>query len=244
MFPAKFVINNVLNTGFSVDTDTVAGIFYVMAKQVETLVVGPFLVNCYLYWDDEVAEGLIIDPGDEDELIHERISQIGFKPRAILLTHGHVDHIAAVGPLKRRYDLPLYIGQGEEGMLLDPSANASAFLAEPVTAPQPDYLVVDEQELVIGKLCFRVLATPGHTAAGVCYLDERNGLLFCGDTLFQGSIGRTDLPGGSYKVLLESIDRKILTLPDSVICYPGHGPHTTVGAERSSNPFLVGGHFA
>jgi hydroxyacylglutathione hydrolase len=215
-----------------------------MAKQVETIVVGPFLVNCYLYWDDATSEGVIIDPGDEDDLIQRRVQHSRITPVAILLTHGHVDHIAAVAPLKQHYRVPLYIGKGEESMLLDPASNASAFLTEPITAPQPDFLVDDEQELVAGKLRFRVLATPGHTPAGVCYLVEREGWLFCGDTLFQGSIGRTDLPGGSYKQLLESIDQKILTLPDSVVCYPGHGPRTTVGAERTSNPFLLGGHFA
>ena len=202
------------------------------------------MVNCYLYWNERTSEGVIIDPGDEAELIFDHVEAAKVTPRAILLTHGHVDHISAVAEVKRRYNIPLYVGKGEEGMLSDPAANASAYLSEPIAAPEPDYLVTDEQELVIGSLCFRVLSTPGHTAAGVCYLDERMGWIFCGDTLFQGSIGRTDLPGGSYDRLIESIQKKILRLPDSVICFPGHGPQTTVGAERTTNPFLTGGYFA
>jgi glyoxylase-like metal-dependent hydrolase (beta-lactamase superfamily II) len=110
--------------------------------------------------------------------------------------------------------------------------------------PPPDHLVDDEQQVSIGPLSLRVLATPGHTAAGVCYLLEEQGWLFCGDTLFQYSIGRTDLPGGSYDQLIESIAKKILPLPDSVVCFPGHGPQTTVGAERVGNPFLAGGRYA
>ena len=215
-----------------------------MAKQVRALAVGPFMVNCYLYWDSETSDGVIIDPGDEDSFIIQQVEEVGMTPRAILLTHGHVDHIAAVSAVKTRYDIPLYIGQGEEGMLADPTSNASAYLSEPIVAPEPDYLVVDEQELVIGPVCLRVLSTPGHTAAGVCYLDEKQGWLFCGDTLFQGSIGRTDLPGGSFETLIDSIRKKIMRLPDSVVCFPGHGPQTTVGAERNNNPFLTGGYFA
>jgi hydroxyacylglutathione hydrolase len=215
-----------------------------MSKKIETVVVGPFFVNCYLYWDEQSGEGVIIDPGAEEAGIIEEIGKAGMRPRAILLTHGHGDHIAAVGAVKDHYEIPLYVGQGEEELLKNPDANVSAMFDTPIVAPDPDRLVQDEDLIVIGALAFRVLSTPGHSPAGVCYLDEKAGVLFCGDSLFAGSIGRTDLPGSSHERLIESIQKKILPLPDEVVCYPGHGPRTTVGAERTSNPFLVGGYFA
>jgi hydroxyacylglutathione hydrolase len=208
------------------------------------IVVGPFEVNCYLYWDPGSGDGVIIDPGFDAQRIEAAVDNAGFVPRAVLLTHGHGDHIAAVEDIKNRFEIPVYVGNGEQELLANPSANVSAFLGVPIVAPEPDHLVEDEQVIRIGSLTLRVLMTPGHTVAGVCYLDEAEGRLFCGDTLFAGGIGRTDLPGGSLRTLLESIRTKILRLPDQVICYPGHGPHTTVGTERVSNPFLVEGGFA
>lgn len=202
------------------------------------------MVNCFLYRDTETSRGVIIDPGDEAERIIDKIKQVSMKPEAILLTHGHIDHIAAVEEVKKRYHLPLYVGRGEETMLADPTANASSFFDDPITVPKPEFIIDDEEEISPAGLKLRVLATPGHTPGGVCYLDETEGLLFCGDTLFQLSIGRTDLPGGSFEQLMNSIRNKIMTLPDGIVCLPGHGPATTVGAERNANPFLTGGYFA
>jgi glyoxylase-like metal-dependent hydrolase (beta-lactamase superfamily II) len=215
-----------------------------MSRKVHNVVVGPFAVNCYLLWDEKTQDGVIIDPGADEDVIAYEIDQIEMKPRAILLTHGHGDHIAAVRDLKGRYNIPLYIGKGEQELLANPNANISAYFDEPIVAPIPDELVEDEQMVKFGSIVLRVLSTPGHTPAGVCYLDEEQGVVFCGDTLFAGSIGRTDLPGASFDALMESITRKLMTLPDSVVCLPGHGPATTIGAERTSNPFLTGGHFA
>ncbi len=215
-----------------------------MATRVHTIVVGPFAVNCYLFWDETSTEAVIIDPGAEAETISYWIEELEISPKAILLTHGHGDHIAAVEELKQKFQLPLYIGAGEEGLLADPSANISAYFDHPIVAPRADHTVKDEDLIEIGGLKLRVLFTPGHTAAGVCYLDEEQGWLFAGDTLFAGSIGRTDLPGGNHHGLIASIRDKILGLPDSVVVYPGHGPETTVGTERRSNPFLTGGTFA
>jgi len=215
-----------------------------MPKKIKTVVVGPFQVNCFLYWDSESCDGVIIDPGAEAERIFKEIDAAGITPRAILLTHGHADHIVSVKSVKDRYDIPLYIGNGEQELLSNPSDIVSTLFEEPIVVPEPDVLLSDEQIISFGSLSLRVLLTPGHSPAGVCYLDETAGNLFCGDTLFDGSIGRTDLQGGSLEVLLDSIRRKILSLPDSVVCYPGHGPQTTVGSERVNNPFLVGGSFA
>jgi glyoxylase-like metal-dependent hydrolase (beta-lactamase superfamily II) len=211
--------------------------------RLETLVVGPFEVNCYLYFDEETNKGLIIDPGADQKMIFEAVDRLGFLPKAILLTHGHGDHIAAVADVKEKYDLPLYIGDGEEALLANPSANVSAMIGMPIVAPPPDELVKDEEVVTIGSIKLRVLATPGHSPGGVCYLDETEGYLFCGDTLFHGSIGRTDFPGCSTERLLDSIDKKIMSLPDTIVCYPGHGPKTTVGGERINNPFLTGRYF-
>ena len=210
--------------------------------QITSLIVGPFAVNCYLVSDPETADAVIIDPGDEPDRILEAVNRSGCTPRAILLTHGHADHFGAVDPLREALGVPVMIGRDDAPLLVDAAANGSALFGMPMTAAPADRTVQDEELLAFGRLSFRVLATPGHTPGGVSYLDERHGAVFCGDTLFAGSVGRTDLPGGSMERLLESIERKLLTLPDGTVCYPGHGPQTTVAAERSANPFLVGGH--
>jgi len=214
--------------------------FNSMATKLHTIVVGPFAVNCYLLWDETSSEGLIIDPGAEAETITYWIDSLEIIPGAILLTHGHGDHIAAVDELKKQLAIPLYIGSGEEVLLADPSANISAFFDHPIVAPKPDHTLVDEQIVQIGGIRLSVLATPGHTSGGISYLEEGAGRLFCGDTLFAGSIGRTDLPGGNYQQLIKTIQSKIMTLPDDVVVLPGHGPRSTVGAERNTNPFLLG----
>lgn len=208
--------------------------------KLEMLMVGPFEENCYLYWDEKSGKGVIVDPGDEAGRIIDTVLRAKFEPIAILLTHGHGDHIGALAEVKANWKLSVYIGKGEEGYLADPNLNGSAFFDFPIIAPQPDFIVEDENVYRFDSIDLRVLSTPGHTAAGVCYLDESEGVLFCGDTLFQGSIGRTDLLGGSYEKLIDSIQKKILPLPDDIVCLPGHGPATTVGAERTSNPFLIG----
>jgi len=208
--------------------------------KLEILTVGPFEENCYLYWDEKTGKGVIFDPGDEAERIIHTVEKAGFEPVAILLTHGHGDHIGALADVKEKWNLPVYIGSGEQEYLSDPNLNGSAAYGNPISAPEPDFLVEDENLYRFNSIELRVLFTPGHTKAGICYLDERQGVLFCGDTLFQGSIGRTDLHGGSFARLIESIQKKILLLPDDIVCLPGHGPGTTVGAEKNSNPFLAG----
>jgi glyoxylase-like metal-dependent hydrolase (beta-lactamase superfamily II) len=212
--------------------------------KLETLIVGPYEVNCFLYYNEQEGDGVIVDPGADYERIAQAVTAAAIKPTAILLTHGHGDHIAAVEAVKDRYQIPLYVGAGEEELLKNPSANVSALVGHPIVAPDPDFVLTDEQVITVGAITLKVLATPGHSPGGICYLDERHNRLFCGDTLFWGSIGRTDLPGGSLEVLLGSIRSKILTLPDTVVCLPGHGPKTTVGAERVNNPFLSEDFFA
>ncbi len=209
--------------------------------KIETLIVSPFEVNCYLIWDEDEKKAIIIDPGDEDELIIDTIGKLNLQPAAILLTHGHADHIAAVEPLKDKYGIKLYIGKGDESLLESPSANVSALMGFDITCPPADKVLTDKDVLKIGGIELTVIATPGHSRGGVCYFVQNK--LFCGDTLFNGSIGRTDLPGGDYQQLIDSINKNILSLPDEIICYPGHGPSTTVGEERRNNPFLSGNRF-
>ncbi|MBU8933790.1 MAG: MBL fold metallo-hydrolase [candidate division Zixibacteria bacterium] len=209
--------------------------------KLQTLVVGMFEVNCFLYWDEDTGDGVIIDPGDEAQRIIEAVDQAGFTPKAILLTHGHGDHIVALTEVKEKYRIPLYIGDGEQDLLANPSANVTALVGHSIITPPPDHLMNDGDTLAIGSVQLKVLMTPGHTTAGVCFYDEIEARLFTGDTLFFSSVGRTDLPGGSTEQLIDSIKTKILTLPDSVTCHPGHGPETTVGNERAHNPFLTGG---
>jgi hydroxyacylglutathione hydrolase len=215
-----------------------------MSKRLETLVVGPYEVNCYLFWDEATQEGVIIDPGADAGAIVQAVTEYRIAPRAVLLTHGHGDHIGAVREVMNRFDLPLYASADEVPLLTSAAANLSAFMGQAMTTPKPDVTPADEQLIVLGAVQCRVLATPGHSPGGICFLDETDGVLFCGDVLFQGSIGRTDLPGASHDTLITSIQKKILILPDTVICYPGHGPRTTVGAERRTNPFLLGGYLA
>ena len=209
--------------------------------KIETLAVSPFETNCYLVWNENDKKGVIIDPGDEDERILDRIERLGISAEAILLTHGHVDHIAAVKPIKEKLGTPIYIGRGDEAMLESPSANVSAYFGFEITCPPADHVIGDKDLIKAGSITFSVFATPGHSPGGVCFFTEK--YIFCGDTLFNGSIGRTDLPGGNFQQLIDSIDRNILTLPDDIICYPGHGPATTVGQERRNNPFLTGNRF-
>lgn len=219
-------------------TEQTAPISWFFIMKLETIVVGDFAVNCYIYYSEKSKSGIIIDPGADSDQIINKVESLGVKLVAILLTHGHSDHIGALAEVKKRYDIPIYIGKGEEVLLNDPNENGSALLGQPFTAPDADFLMEDETPYSFGEISLRVLFTPGHTRAGVCFLDETEGILFCGDTLFQSSIGRTDLPGGSFKTLIDSIQKKILPLPDEIVCLPGHGPSTTVGAERNNNPFF------
>lgn len=200
---------------------------------------GPVQTNCYFVQNTE-GKCLIIDPGEEGRKIIEHVEDEQLKPVAILLTHGHFDHIGAVDTVRDHFGIPVYIHESEENTLTSPEANGSTRYPQlpAVQNRAADHLITKEGLMELGPFSFEVRHTPGHSPGSVSYVFQEDGFAIVGDTLFQGSIGRTDLPGGSMEVLLTSIREKLLSLDDSMIAYPGHGPATTPKQERMQNPFL------
>ncbi len=200
--------------------------------------IGPLETNAYLVVDGETRQALLIDPGLESEGIYNVILEEGLELCAIVNTHGHFDHVCGNAFFKAKTGAPVLLHQDDEAMLRQAAQQALAFGFQVSTPPPPDGLLAEGDEITVGGSRMQVLHTPGHTPGGICLYGE--GLIFVGDTLFAGSIGRTDMVGGSYEVLLGSIRNKLLPLPDETAVYPGHGPPTTIGEERAHNPFLTG----
>jgi glyoxylase-like metal-dependent hydrolase (beta-lactamase superfamily II) len=200
-------------------------------------VVGPLDTNCYLVYCSETLECAVIDPGAEAERIFPLIVELGLKPVVILNTHGHIDHIGANKDVKEKYRVPLCIHSLDSPLLEKIQEFELSFFLGAKESPPADRLLKDKETIRFGKSSLLVVHTPGHTPGSVSFLGD--GILFSGDTLFFGGVGRTDLPGGSTKDLEKSIKEKILTLPPETIVLPGHGPLTTVGEEKESNPLLV-----
>ena len=204
---------------------------------IKSMVVGSLEANCYLVADEETKEAIIIDPGAEGEKIRRLIEKGGLVPAYIVNTHGHIDHIGANGYLKEKLrDIKICIHPADTQMLSDPLQNLSSFAGQSNPSPAADLMLEDSYEIKLGKLSLKVVHTPGHTPGGICLVTE--GKVFTGDTLFAGSVGRTDLPGGSMNSLRTAIREKLLTLPDATVIYPGHGPLSTIGKEREDNPFV------
>ncbi len=205
--------------------------------QYQLVVVGPLDTNCYLVYCDQTRDCAIIDPGADADRIFPMIAEKELKPMLILNTHGHIDHVGANRDVKDKFGVPLCI-HALDGPMLEKiqEFELSLFLGAR-ESPPPDRLLKDGEVISIGKSALRVLHTPGHTPGSVSFLADE--ILFSGDTLFNGGVGRTDLPGGSTQNLEASIRDRILTLPSRTIVLPGHGPWTTVGEEKESNPFLA-----
>ena len=201
---------------------------------------GRFVENCYLVIDEAGAECAIIDPGEEAGLIAHKVAAADVKPVAIWLTHAHIDHVLGVPRLKADSGAPVYLHPGDRMLYDHVPEQATAFGMRAAPLPAPDRALAHGDLLRVGTLQFRVRHAPGHSPGSVVF--EGQGVAFAGDVLFQGSVGRTDLPGGDFETLIRSIERELLTLPDSTIVYCGHGPETTVGRERGANPFLSGAH--
>jgi len=203
---------------------------------LEILELGPYFVNCYIVGDPADKDGLIIDPGWDPERIIAHAGKFGLNISKIVITHGHADHIGALDSIRNHYGIPVFIGRHDAAMITDPNANLSDFSGERFSAQPASQTLSDGDIVAVGRFSFRVLETPGHSPGSISLYGQ--GVVFTGDALFLGSIGRTDFPGGSYETLLQSIRSRLLTLPDDTIVYAGHGPDSTIGQERDYNPFL------
>lgn len=208
--------------------------------KVESMVLGAVATNCYFAVNEETREAVVIDPADRADVILQKAAVGGLALKAVFLTHGHGDHIMAVPELREKTGIPVYACRAEEALLADPNRNLSTGLFGKPLSLKADILTEDGQELILAGMKFRVLFTPGHTPGGCCYYNEKAGVLFSGDTLFSGSVGRTDFPGGSMGTLVRSISEKLMPLPDETVVYPGHQEETTIGEERRYNPYVRG----
>jgi glyoxylase-like metal-dependent hydrolase (beta-lactamase superfamily II) len=206
---------------------------------VKALVVGPFASNCFIVGSEKTKEGMVIDPGADVKNILNTVRDLGLSVVLIVATHNHIDHVGALRSLKDATgaEYAVHEADSKEAMPAMFNRMMGLMLGSSLRAPpKPDRLLQDGDVIQIGDLRFEVLHTPGHSPGGISLLG--NGVVFSGDTLFNLGIGRTDLAGGDYARLIESIVAKLMVLPDSTIVYPGHGPETTIGTERKWNPFL------
>lgn len=204
---------------------------------IEGRAMGAMGANCYLYACTESKKAVVIDPGASGKKIHSWILEKGLEVEYILLTHGHADHIGAVDELRTLLgNVRVGIHADDAEMLTDGKKNLSSYLGSEIALQCADFLLQDGQELTIGKEKLKVISTPGHSPGCVCFLSAEG--LFSGDTLFDGSIGRTDFPGGSLDQLLKGVKEKLLILPEDTRVFPGHGGETSIGEEKRNNPFL------
>jgi len=203
---------------------------------LETLVVGMIQANCYLLGDEKTGEAVVIDPGGDVPVILRALEARKLKPVAILATHGHFDHVEGLAAMKRATNAPILLHRGDLPLIQGMTVQGQLFGLRVEAAPPPDRFVTEGDTLVVGGHTVSVLHTPGHSPGSVCFKVDKK--IFVGDLLFAGSIGRTDLQGGDYDTLLRSVRDKIFTLPDDTTVYPGHGPETSVGFEKRTNPFF------
>jgi len=201
---------------------------------------GQFVENCYLVTDEASRECVVIDPGEEAGLILRRITEAGVRTVAIWVTHAHLDHVMGVPRLRRETGAPIYLHPADRELYDHVIQQGLAFGIRVESLPPPDREFVPGETVRVGTVGFTVRHAPGHSPGSVCLVGD--GVVFTGDVLFAGSIGRTDLPGADFDTLIRSIERELLVLPDSTMVYSGHGPETTVGRERGTNPFLAGVH--
>lgn len=203
---------------------------------IKIIPVGPIMANCYILGCEETKKAIVIDPGDEPDRILMALAQSKFTVAYILNTHGHFDHVGGNKKMKEVTGAVLAIHEEDEPMLSQLSASAASFGLSAENSPAADQYLREGDTIRAGSMTLKVIHTPGHTRGGVCLYSP--GYLFSGDTLFAGSIGRTDLPGGDYDTLISSIKTKLLPLPKDTIVYPGHGPESSIETESRINPFL------
>lgn len=213
-----------------------------MSVQIFTVESQPFAENSYVFWKDGSREAFVIDPGLEPELIEDALAERDLTLVALVCTHGHCDHIAGNAALKRSHpEVPIIIGSGDAAMLTDANLNLSAAFGFGITSPPADRTVTEGETLTVAGIPLDVFEIPGHSPGHVVYVirDTQPVTVLGGDVLFRGSVGRTDFPGGSFEQLKAGIQRVLWKLPDSTVVYPGHGPVTTVGHEKRTNPYVA-----
>ncbi len=200
------------------------------------LVVGPLQVNCFILADEKTKDAIVIDPGDDAEGILRIVREKGLRVRYIVNTHGHFDHVGANRAVKEATGAEILMHEADAPMLADAADQAIVFGVRVDNPPQPDRFVRDGDLITAGEVELKVLHTPGHSPGGISLLEK--GMVFTGDALFAGSIGRTDFSNGDLMTLINAIRKKLLTLPDDTRVFSGHGPASTIGEERAENPFL------
>jgi hydroxyacylglutathione hydrolase len=206
------------------------------AMDYERVVVGALETNCYLVYCKQTMDCAVVDPGAEPEKIVHVIEQKGLRPSVLINTHGHVDHVGANQDIKEKYDIPLCIHSLDRSLLRNILNSTMGFFMGAKKSPPPDRFIEEGEEIHIGNSRLKVIHTPGHSPGSVSLSGD--GFLLSGDVLFCGGVGRTDLPGGSWAELEKSIKNKIYSFPDDTLILPGHGPLTTIGQEKKSNPFV------
>lgn len=205
--------------------------------KIGRLMLGICQTNCYFVYREGTKDVIFFDPADKGDYIYETLTEKGFQVKGILLTHGHFDHIWGVNRLKELSGAPLYAYEEEKVLCEDAVTNVSDQVGRPYTV-SPDGYLKDNEELTIADMTCKLIATPGHTVGSCCYYFKEADILIAGDTLFQDSVGRTDLATGSMSALVRSVRERLFVLPEETKVYPGHGEATTIGHEKKYNPFL------
>ncbi|MGN1314934.1 MAG: MBL fold metallo-hydrolase [Lachnospiraceae bacterium] len=206
--------------------------------KIGRIVMGSVQTNCYFVYEEGGKRILVFDPADDGEYLYQKFSEQGFEVAAILLTHAHFDHVFGCNKLRQLTGARVYAWEKEKPLCEDAGLNVSEMVGRPVTVTVDEYLKEDTLMNIEG-MEIKLIATPGHTAGSCCYYFEKDGILISGDTLFEGSVGRTDFPTGSAATLNRSLKEKLMCLPDEVKVYPGHGGFTTIGDEKRYNPFCA-----